>query len=223
MVCIRRGKRYTNNVVDFFSINRSSIFYRRFSIRLTFLSLIDFDQKIFKNRQHYTQIFTLLKSLCISQKFVYPTIQYYNKMGDIVNCPHAGCPRTTQMPKVVAAVQNQIRRNPLCKQKVLAQAMKISPLGVSCVLRDDLHLRGYKRCTGHLLIAKLKEIRHERSKKNDLRSSALVIRSGFCSQMRRFLPLKSNLISKMIVFMLDLITKLVRKYPEYNGVIILPT
>ncbi len=34
-------------------INRSSIFYRRFSIRSIFLSLIDFDQKFFKNRQHY--------------------------------------------------------------------------------------------------------------------------------------------------------------------------
>ncbi len=34
------------------SINQSSIFYSQFSIRLIFLNLIDFDQKIFKNRQH---------------------------------------------------------------------------------------------------------------------------------------------------------------------------
>ncbi len=44
--------------------------------------------------------------------------------------------------------------------------MKISPCRVSRVLRDDLHLRGYKRYTGYLLTAKLKEIWHEISKKH---------------------------------------------------------
>ncbi len=38
------------------SINRSSIFYSWFSIRSIFLSLIDFDQKIFKSWQRYPRM-----------------------------------------------------------------------------------------------------------------------------------------------------------------------
>ncbi len=84
-----------------------------------------------------TQIFTLLKSLGISQKFVYPTIQRYNEMGDVVDHPRTAHPCTARTQKAVEDVRSRIRRNSLCKQKVLAQPMKISPRSVSRVLGDD--------------------------------------------------------------------------------------
>ncbi len=61
-----------------------------------------------KVRKTGTQIFTLLKSQRISQKFVYRTIQRYNETGNAVDHPHAGHPHTTRTSKVVEAVRSRI-------------------------------------------------------------------------------------------------------------------
>ena len=64
------------------------------------------------------QIFTLLKPLNISQKFVYRTIQRFRETGDVVDRARPGRPRTARTTKTVEAVGSRIRRNPLRKQKI---------------------------------------------------------------------------------------------------------
>jgi len=56
-----------------------------------------------------------------------------------------------------------VNRKPL--QKIVAGEMKISPRTISRILKGDLGMTAYKRCTGHLLTNKLKAIRLEKSKK----------------------------------------------------------
>lgn len=126
--------------------------------RITVIGL----HKVGKNGK---QIFSILKSLNISQKFVYRTIQRFNETGDVLDRPRTGRPRTARSKQIVEAVRSRIRRNPIRKQTILAREMKIAPRTVSRILRDDLRLRAYKRYTGHLLTDKLKQIRYKRSKK----------------------------------------------------------
>jgi len=110
------------------------------------------------------QIFSLLKPLGISSKFVYRTVKRYTDTGDVVDRPQRGRPRTVRSKMIIEAVCSRIRRNPLRKQKVIVRDMNISLRTVSRILRDDLHLRAYKRYTGHQLTDKLKKIRLERPK-----------------------------------------------------------
>lgn len=120
---------------------------------------------LFKARKTAKQIVTLLAPLKVGERFVYRTIQRYTTTGDVVDRSRPGRPRSVRVKKTIEAVRSRINRNALRKQKLISREMKISTRTVSRILRDDLGMRAYKRCTSHLLTEKLKAIRHERSKK----------------------------------------------------------
>lgn len=112
-----------------------------------------------------SDIFRLLKPLGISLRFVYRTLQRYRETKDTQDRPRTGRPRTVRTPKLIKAVANRIRRNPLRKQKIMAREMGVSARSMSRVLKTDLGMGAYKRSTGHLLTPTLKAIRRERAKK----------------------------------------------------------
>lgn len=112
-----------------------------------------------------SEIFNLLKTLPISRRFVYRTVQRFKETNNVYDRPRDGRPRSVRLPNVINAVRARVYRNPLRKQKVLAREMNVSTRSVSRILRDDLHLGAFRRSKGHLLTPKLKEIRKKRSKK----------------------------------------------------------
>lgn len=127
-------------------------------VRVTIIGLLKAGHKVSK-------IYSLLKPLQINERFVYRTVQRFKETGDVVDRQRAGRPRSARTKNVVKAIRSRIDRCPLRKQKIIAREMNIAPRTVSRIIRDDLHLRAYKRSTGHLLTEKLKAIRYERSKK----------------------------------------------------------
>ncbi|CAG4973152.1 unnamed protein product [Colias eurytheme] len=109
-------------------------------------------------------IFRLLKNLKITRRFVYRTINRYNEVSSVEDKKRTGRPRSARTPAVIKAIKARIRRNPVRKQKLMALQMGVSRKIVKKVLNEDLKLRAYKKKSGHLLNARLKEIRLKRSR-----------------------------------------------------------
>ena len=104
-------------------------------------------------------IFKTLHTLGISQMFVYRAINRYNETSSVcdrkrsnqIKSFRSSRPRSVRTKKVVKAVRERIRRNPVRKQKILSREMKIAPRTMSRILKDDLGLAAYMRRTGHFL------------------------------------------------------------------------
>jgi transposase len=109
-------------------------------------------------------IFKTLHTLGISKMFVYRAINRYNETSSVCDRKRSGRPRSVRTKKVVKAVRERIRRNPVRKQKILSREMKIAPRTMSRILKDDLGLAAYKRRTGHFLTDNLKKNRVVKSK-----------------------------------------------------------
>lgn len=112
-----------------------------------------------------SQIFTLLKKLGISKMFIYRTIDRFLESSQVEDRMRSGRPRVVRTSGAIKTVRERIRRNPLRKQKIMAREMDISLRSMSRLIRDDLHMKAFRRCTGHLLTPRLKQIRLERCKK----------------------------------------------------------
>lgn len=110
-----------------------------------------------------TVIFKLLRNLEISLMFVHRTIKRYAETSSVEDLPRSGRPRSVRTPALVKAVKARILRNPVRKQKLMAFQMKLSRETLKRVINQDLGLHAYKKKTGHLLNARLKKIRKERS------------------------------------------------------------
>ena len=119
---------------------------------------------LYKCNKSPSDIFKILKPLKISKKFVHRAIKRYRQLSSLDDRPRSGRPRISRTPAVIKAVGARIRRNPRRKQKIMAREMKISARTMSRIIQEDLHLRAYRRRTGHRLNPKLKSIRMHRSK-----------------------------------------------------------
>lgn len=120
---------------------------------------------LFKCGKSRSEIFEVLKPLKISRMFVYRAIKRYEELGGVQDKARSGRPRTVRTPNVVKAVRERIRRNPLRKQQILARELTVSTRTMSRIVKDDLHMRAYRRSTGHLLTPALREIRLTRAKR----------------------------------------------------------
>ena len=52
----------------------------------------------------------------------------------------SGRPRMVGTPQVINAVRSKIKRNPVRKQKIMAQEMDIAPRSMSRIIKQDLGL-----------------------------------------------------------------------------------
>lgn len=95
---------------------------------------------------------------------MYHTIALYNETDDVYDRPRGGRPRSVPFLKRVNAVLVRVFRNSLHKQKILTKELNVSERSICCVLRKDLLLGNFRRCTINLLNTKLREIRKMRTK-----------------------------------------------------------
>lgn len=109
-------------------------------------------------------IYRTLQPLGVSRSFVYRAVKLFGDTGGVADRPRSGRPRSVRTPRAVKAVQNRIYRNPLRKQQIMSREMNISKVSISRIIKYDLGLRAYKRHTGHLLTAALKQKRKQKSK-----------------------------------------------------------
>lgn len=109
-------------------------------------------------------IFRTLRPLGITRNFVYRAVKLFGDTGGVRDRQRSGRPRTVRTPKAIKAVKKRIDRKPLRKQKILSREMQISQKSMSRIIKEDLGLSAYKRHTGHLLTAALKEKRKRKSK-----------------------------------------------------------
>ena len=115
--------------------------------------------EIFSKGKSQGEILKLLQIPKSRGKFVYRTIQRYNKTGSVKDMPRSGRAKSVTTPRLKDIVRDRIRRNP--RRFVL----KMASLGtMQNLVKNDLHLRSYKRRTIHFLSEKIKEKRLARSK-----------------------------------------------------------
>ncbi|KAF2886366.1 hypothetical protein ILUMI_19807 [Ignelater luminosus] len=91
------------------------------------------------------QIYSLLKKLPITKRFVFRTIAKYKETGSVEDRPRKGRPRSSHTEKVIKAVRSSINRNALRKQKVMAREMHIPPRTLSRIIKEDLGMSEYRR------------------------------------------------------------------------------
>ena len=65
------------------------------------------------------EIFNLLKPLNIIIRFIYHAIKQFSEHSTIGDRAHSGRLKSSRTPKVIKAVRERIRRNPLRKQKIM--------------------------------------------------------------------------------------------------------
>ncbi|UYV77624.1 hypothetical protein LAZ67_15001762 [Cordylochernes scorpioides] len=94
-----------------------------------------------------------------NSKFVYRTIERFNKAGTINDLERSGRPRVQRTQAAIKAIRERIRRNSRHKQKILAKQINLAPRTVSKIINEDLGLRAFKRRTGHLITSALRDIR----------------------------------------------------------------
>lgn len=143
------------------------------------------------------KIFNTLKPLKINLRFVYRAIKLFEDTGDINDHERSGRPRIVRTPRAIAAVRSRLNRNPVRKQKILSQEMNISERSVSRIIGDDLRLGAYKRQTGQLLTAALKENRVKKCKRLFWRNTVLGGTKKFCLRMKKSSPCRKNSTNRM--------------------------
>ncbi|KAF2900630.1 hypothetical protein ILUMI_05556 [Ignelater luminosus] len=74
------------------------------------------DLALHKVRKSVSQMYSLLKELPITERFVFRTIARYKETGSVEDRPRKGLLRSSHTEKVVKAVRSRINRNALRKQ-----------------------------------------------------------------------------------------------------------
>jgi len=74
----------------------------------------------------HSLIFELLKPLKIPRMFAYQAIKSYKELWRVENRAHSGRLRSVRTETTIKTVQEQVRPNPLWKQKIISQELNIS-------------------------------------------------------------------------------------------------
>lgn len=112
-----------------------------------------------------SEICRILKPNNIARSVVYYNIKKFRETGGTDDRKRCGRPRTVRTKKMIKVIAERIRRNPCRSQKKLALQVGMSTRSMSRLLKNDLHMRAYKRHTAHYLNQRLKKIRLERCKR----------------------------------------------------------
>jgi len=132
-------------------------------------------------------------------------------MNTVDNRPRSGRPRETRTNASVKAVVQRIRRIPFCKQKIMAQEMKISPRTMSRMIKEDLGIGAYRRSTSQKLIEGLRQIKATRATKLLQQYAKNGHRQILFTNDNIFMVEKNSTIKK-IEFMLIAFGKLLKKF-----------
>lgn len=86
-----------------------------------------------------------LQHLNVNRKFVYRTIKRYNDTGSIKKRYGGGVQRTATSPDMVRKVKQILQRNPCQSATQMAKELNISSRSIQRILKDDLHVKPYKK------------------------------------------------------------------------------
>jgi len=116
-----------------------------------------------KSGKSDSQIFKLLKSLKISQNFIYQAIKPYKELWGFADRAWSGCLKSVRAEATIKTVADS-PKSTLETEDHVPRAEHINPIK-SCLIRDDLHVKAHLRSKGHLLTPALKEIRQTRAER----------------------------------------------------------
>ena len=80
--------------------------------------------------------------------FVYRTIDRFTKTSTIDDRKRSGRPRVVRTDSAIKTVRERISRDPCTKQTDMSKEMDISARSMARLIRDDLHIKAYRRSTG---------------------------------------------------------------------------
>lgn len=121
-------------------------------------------KKYFLQNLTPSQIFERVKSIGITRSCVYRTIQRLRETGSIQDRPRSGRPRSARTKEQVARVRSKIWRNPARSAGTLAKEERTSRSSMQGLLKEELHLKPYKKRKRHGLTDNQRRERVKRSK-----------------------------------------------------------
>lgn len=77
--------------------------------------------------------------------FVNRTIQRYSETLTLSDRPRPGRPRSVRTGQLLKTVAQKVHRNPLRSMRGMARAANVSKSSMHRLLREDLHLKAFKR------------------------------------------------------------------------------
>jgi len=121
-------------------------------------------KKFFEQHLSTSEICKRVKPMGINRMFVWRTVKRLQETGSINNRPGSGRPRTTRTKDRVKRIREKIRRNPERLARNLACEEQIDDRSMRRILKDELHLKPYKKLKRHGLTDKQREERVKRAK-----------------------------------------------------------
>lgn len=119
---------------------------------------------LFKKNKKPKDILKSLKVHGINRKLIYRTIKRFKETGSTKIQPKSGRKRTIRSPELVKKVRERIRRNPAQSMNKVAKDLKISQRTIGRVLKEDLHMKAFKKQKIHGLTTAQKEARVRKCK-----------------------------------------------------------
>jgi hypothetical protein len=87
--------------------------------------------------------------------FIHWAIKHYDELWRVENRTQSGRLKSLRAEATIKTMWEQIRQNLLWKLKIMSQELNMSAKTMSCIIRDDPHMRW----KGHLRTPTLKGIR----------------------------------------------------------------
>ncbi|KAI6648777.1 MhmaT1 transposase [Oopsacas minuta] len=120
--------------------------------------------ELFQAGKNPSEIFNLLKFPNSRRKFITRTIERYEVTGGITDKPRSGRPRSVTTQRLKKVVRQRIRRNPRRSMSKMAKELRVSRRSIGRVVKNDLHMRSFKRKRVHHITTLVKAKRASRSK-----------------------------------------------------------
>lgn len=114
---------------------------------------------LFKQKMKPKDILKHLKMQGVNRKLIYRTIKRFKKTGSYKIKPKTGRKRTIRTKKTVKKVRERIRRNPAQSMNKIAKDLNVSQTTIRRLVKDDLHMKPYKKQKVHGLTIAQKKAR----------------------------------------------------------------
>ena len=94
--------------------------------------------------------------------FINQAIKCYEEIWKVVDRAQLGCLKNLRAQAAIKTVQELIHQNPLWKEKIISRELNILTQSMSCLIRDDQHMRVHSLSKRHLLTPAMKVNRQTR-------------------------------------------------------------
>lgn len=148
------------------------------------------------------------RALDVGKSTVHKTIKRFVETGSHKDRPRSGRPRTANTPANRRSIREKVKRNPKRSMRRMAQEIGISDVRVHHIVKEELHLKPYKRQVVHGL-----GVDEEKKKKNEEK------RKSRCQALlRRF----QNGTHRQIVFSDEKLFVIEEQFNKQNSRILAP-